>query len=100
MNKEGVCVYIMGNSQMTIFYVGVTNNLPNRVHQHKYSFGSTFTHKNGCRNLVYYEYFDSMDEAVKRSEYIKIQDNDWKESLIKQDNPKMADLTNQISADI
>ncbi len=97
MNKEGAYVYIMGNSLVTVIYIGVTNNLPNRVHQHKYSFGSTFTHKHGCKNLFYFEYFDSMDEAVKRSEYLKSQSHSWIEDFIKQHNAKMKDLTNQIS---
>lgn len=100
MKNEGAYVYIMANSQKITFYIGITNNLPNRVHQHKFSFGSTFTHKHNCRSLMFFEYYDTIKEAESRADYIKNQSNEWKETLIRQHNPKMKDLTTEIAGNI
>lgn len=37
--------YIMSNKTRTTFYIGVTNDLKERIHQHIPGFGSQFTTK-------------------------------------------------------
>jgi putative endonuclease len=52
--KDGY-VYIMSNKIKTVFYIGVTSDIHQRVYDHKNGNGSVFTKKYNCHDLVYYE---------------------------------------------
>jgi len=55
--ERGGCVYIVSNKRRTVYYIGVTANLSQRVLQHKSGEGSVFTKKYNCTDLIYYEYY-------------------------------------------
>ena len=49
-------VYIMASRRNGTLYIGVTNNLSLRAHQHRTGAGSVFTTKYGVTRLVWYEF--------------------------------------------
>ena len=85
-------VYIMASRRNGTLYVGVTNNLAIRAHQHRTGGGSEFTRKYGVTHLVWYEIHSDISEAVAREKRIKKWDRQWKLKLIESFNPDWADL--------
>ncbi len=89
-------VYILSNRLRTTFYIGVTNNLALRIEQHKSGYGSAFTRKYKLTDLVYYEVFESIRDAITREKQLKNWHRGWKIRLIKSINPEMIDLSDEI----
>ena len=86
-------VYIMTNISRTTLYIGVTRDLKIRVQQHRDSKNQdSFTSKYNCVNLVYFEKFNDIENAIKREKKIKTWKREWKDDLIKKENPKFYDL--------
>jgi putative endonuclease len=50
-------VYILTNIKRNVMYVGVTNNLENRIAEHGDGRGGAFTRKYKLNTLVYVEEF-------------------------------------------
>jgi putative endonuclease len=75
------CVYILecSNGQ---YYVGSTNDLSLRFHQHLQGEGASFTRKHFPDKLVYVELFDRIDLAFKREKQIQGWSRKKKEALI------------------
>ena len=49
-------VYIMSNRPNGVIYIGVTNNIDERVKEHKLKlYPKSFTAKYNCNKLVYFE---------------------------------------------
>ena len=86
-------VYIMSNSFRNVLYVGVTNNLPLRVREHKNLIKEdSFTSRYNCTDLIYYEEFSDINLAINREKQIKGWKRDKKENLIKSVNPELETL--------
>ena len=85
-------IYILSNKNHTVLYVGVTSNLKNRIEQHKNGAGSIFTNKYNVYELMYFETFANISEAIKREKQLKKWNKDWKWDLIKLMNPNLVDL--------
>ena len=86
----------MSNKNRSSLYIGVTSALYWRVLEHQSGEGSAFTSKYKCFELVYYETFSNIEEAIKREKQLKAWRREWKIELIKKINPKMKDLTSQV----
>ena len=69
-------VYILARERNSVFYVGVTNNLVRRVHEHKMGLAEGFTKKHNVKKLVYYEPFEDIYLAIAREKLIKKSGND------------------------
>jgi putative endonuclease len=67
-------VYIITNRHNTTLYIGVTSNLIKRICQHK-------------NKLVYFEFFEDMENAITREKRLKVWKRDWKNRLINEMNP-------------
>jgi putative endonuclease len=90
-------VYIVTNAHHTTLYVGMSNNLPTRLWEHRTKQNAkAFTAKYNVYKLVYYELFDTILEAIEREHYIKGKTRKWKEALINEYNPEWRDLTDEI----
>lgn len=85
-------VYILINKYRTAFYIGVTNDLNNRVSQHHNKTGSLFTSKYNLTDLVYYEIFNDVNYAITREKQLKNWKREWKIKLIKSVNPNLETL--------
>lgn len=82
----------MANARPTL-YTGVTNSLVKRVYQHKHNEDpKSFTAKYGVHNLVYYECYDTIMQAIIREKQIKDMNRLDKLKLIKTFNPSFKDL--------
>ncbi|MCP4355341.1 MAG: GIY-YIG nuclease family protein [Proteobacteria bacterium] len=86
------CVYMLTNKVNTVLYTGVTNNLVKRVYQHKNKLVEDFTKRYNVDKLVYYEVFNSIENAIIREKQIKAGSKNKKLTLINAKNPKMLDL--------
>jgi putative endonuclease len=87
-------VYIMTNARHTVLYVGVTNNLERRVFDHKVKRNKhSFTARYNCNNLVYYEEFQEIKDAIHREKQLKKYQRKWKEELIEGMNAEWKDLS-------
>ena len=87
-----IAVYILTNKRNTAFYIGVTSDLIKRTWQHREKLVEGFTRKYNIDKLVYYEVFDSIQEAIKREKYLKGKKRQYKIDLIEKENPEMKDL--------
>ena len=92
IKMKGGFVYIMSNKRRTTFYVGVTSNLKNRIADHKNGIGSEFTTKYKLVDLVFYEEFPDIYQAIDREKQLKNWKRQWKINLIQSVNLKMNDL--------
>ncbi len=87
-------VYIMTNRSHTL-YTGVTNNLLRRVSEHKSKRIEGFKKKYNIVQLVWFEEFPTMREAIEAEKRIKGWLRRKKISLIESRNPKWADLAEE-----
>jgi putative endonuclease len=89
---KGGHVYIVSNPRRTVFYTGVTAYLERRAAQHASRMGCRFTRKYNCTDLIYYEPFPLITEAIGREKQLKRWRRKWKEALITAFNPGMKAL--------
>ncbi|MDI9308780.1 MAG: GIY-YIG nuclease family protein [Limnohabitans sp.] len=72
-------IYIMTNKPQGVLYIGVTDNLMERIKEHKLKvYPNSFTAKYNCDKLVYFEEWENGLEAVKREKQFKKWKRDWK----------------------
>ena len=79
-------------SESGTLYVGLTNNISRRVLEHKQEKVEGFTKKYKCNRLVYSEFFQYIDNAIRREKEIKGWKRKKKEELIKINNSDWKDL--------
>jgi putative endonuclease len=84
-------VYIL-TGRRGVLYVGVTNNLPRRMQEHRTRIHSGFTAKYRVSRLVYYECCTEARVAIAREKELKGWLRSKKIALIKQANPGWKDL--------
>ena len=82
-------VYITTNPQMTVLYIGVTNDLERRMAEHREARNDQrkFTGRYLCYNLIYYEEFNDIWMAIEREKELKKWRREKKERLINSVNP-------------
>ena len=85
-------VYIMASKKNGTLYVGVTNDLVRRAHEHREGRKTGLTKDYGVKKLVYYEAFDDVTYAIAREKRLKESQRQWKIDLIEQQNPNWDDL--------
>lgn len=87
------CIYILTNKNKTTLYIGVTSNLFIRVQQHRSKFyPRSFSARYQLTNLVFYELFSTIGEAIAREKQVKKWNRHKKELLIASTNPDWLDL--------
>ncbi|MGB7957962.1 MAG: GIY-YIG nuclease family protein [Minisyncoccia bacterium] len=95
MEKHSYYVYILASRKNGTLYIGVTNDLERRVEEHKTNIIEGFTKKYRIYNLVYYEKYDFIYDAICREKCIKEWQRKWKIELIEKVNPKWKDLSEE-----
>ncbi len=96
MKEKQFYIYMMTNLTNRVLYTGVTNNLVKRAWEHKNKIGVGFTNKYNCIKLVYYELFETAEQAIKREKAIKNLVRRKKDNLVSSFNPQWKDLYKQI----
>jgi putative endonuclease len=93
--EESFWVYILSNARRTVLYTGVTNNLVGRHWDHSHGPAQLhrFTSRYNVTDLVYYEQFGSIVEAIAREKQIKSWSRARQEQLINEVNPEWKDLS-------
>jgi putative endonuclease len=85
-------VYLLASRQRGTLYVGVTNDLIRRGHEHRTAAVAGFTQRYGVHLLVWYEATPSIEAAIAREKQIKNWKREWKIALIEASNPQWLDL--------
>ncbi|MFQ5853791.1 MAG: GIY-YIG nuclease family protein [Candidatus Binatia bacterium] len=85
-------VYILASKPHGTLYVGVTNDLILRVHQHRSDLIEGFTNRYSVHLLVYYEQCADVSAAIWREKRLKKWKRAWKIRLIESQNPDWRDL--------
>ncbi len=96
--ERGGFAYITTTKKNTVLYTGSTSNLSVRIYQHKNKkYLGSFTARYNVDKLVYYEYFDYIEEAIEREMQIKSWKRIKKIKLITDFNPKWKDLSEKLT---
>ena len=85
-------VYILTKGHHTALYVGVTNDLVRRVHEHRTKIASGFTTRYNVDKLVYFEETSDVVGAIAREKQIKGGSREKKVELVNATNPDWRDL--------
>ena len=86
-------VYILSNWSDSVLYIGVTSNLPRRLHEHKNHLVDGFSSKYNTNKLVYFEETSDVYSAISREKQLKKWSRSKKNELIAKVNPQWADLS-------
>jgi putative endonuclease len=89
-------VYILSNDAGTVLYIGVTNNLPRRIYEHRAGFIEGFTKKYKTHKLVYFEDFTDINNAIASEKKVKGWTRAKKIALVESKNPTWKDLFLQL----
>jgi putative endonuclease len=84
-------VYILASRSRSL-YIGVTNDLLNRVTQHCQANADSFTRQNNIHRLVHYEHFRYINNAIIREKQLKGWLRARKIALIEENNPTWEDF--------
>jgi putative endonuclease len=85
-------VYILA-SPYRVLYIGVTNDLERRVYEHREKLGSGFTSRYNVTQLVHFEEFDRIEDAIAREKQLKRWIRAKKVRLVESMNPRWKDLS-------
>ncbi len=85
-------VYIMANRKHGTLYIGHTDDIHRRAHEHRQGHLPGFTKTQGLKQLVHMEPYDSREAAKHREQQLKNWQRSWKIQLIEKDNPDWQDL--------
>ena len=85
-------VYILSNKTDEVLYIGVTSDLLRRLYEHRNHLIEGFTDKYNVTKVLYYEGFNSIDDAIHREKQLKGWRREKKMLLIKGFNPELVDL--------
>ena len=89
-------VYILASERRGTLYIGVTNDLIRRMHEHKNGLVDGFTKKYHVHNLMYFQQCDNVESVIQREKQLKAWHREWKIRLIKETNPMWKDLTDSL----
>jgi putative endonuclease len=91
-------VYIVASQRNGTLYIGSTDDLIRRVHEHKDKLRpDSFTGRYDVARLVWYEAHETRDAAFKRERRLKKWNRLWKLRIIEEMNPGWHDLTETLA---
>lgn len=95
--QKGGFVYMMSSIGKSTLYVGVTSNLVKRVFEYRNKiYPGSFTAQYNCVMLVYYCFFETIEQAIAEEKRIKSGNRIKKEVMIETLNPNWDDLWESI----
>ena len=88
--------YILASQKNWTLYVWVTSNLEKRIYEHKSELIEWFTKKYHIHNLVWYQEFSTIIEAIEWEKHLKWMSRKKKITLIESNNPWWEDLAKDL----
>lgn len=88
-------VYILSSAHGAL-YIGVTNDLERRLYEHKAKLVEGFTKRYNIDRLMYFEATDDVLSVIERKKQIKGWTRRKKYDLIRNQNPKLVDLSSSL----
>jgi putative endonuclease len=85
-------VYLLTSRRHGTLYLGVTNDLVRRMHEHESRSIPGLTARYGVQRLVWFEIYDDPTAAISREKELKKWQRDWKIRLIEEQNLEWRDL--------
>lgn len=90
-------IYIITNKKNGVLYIGETGNLKKRIYPHKVkAHPNTFSARYNLDKLIYFEQFETTEEAKLREKRMKKWHRAWKIELIEKSNPDWEDLYEEL----
>jgi putative endonuclease len=91
-------VYTLTNKNKTVLYIGVTNDLKERLYAHRNPdvLSKAFTAKYKWHYLIYWEHYRDINTAIDREKQLKGWTRNKKDELIAQFNPTLRFLNDEI----
>ena len=89
-------VYLLASRRNGTLYLGMTDNLAQRIWMHRTETLPGFTKQYGVKMLVWYEQHETRESAFSRERQIKKWNRAWKLKLVEQMNPTWRDLYDDI----
>ena len=86
-------LYILASKRNGTLYVGVTGDLCRRMGEHKNHKAEGFTDKYNVTNLVFYQEFNDIRDALLAEKRVKGWKREWKIKMIEDVNPEWQDLS-------
>ncbi|MEL7040194.1 MAG: GIY-YIG nuclease family protein [Pseudomonadota bacterium] len=89
--------YTVTNRPRGVLYTGQTDDLNKRTWEHRsHAMKGSFSERYNCEILVWFEAYDSREEAKGRERQIKNWKRAWKIELIEAQNPNWRDLADTL----
>ena len=79
-----------------MIYIGVTNDLKRRAHEHKAEINDCYTKRYHIHKLVYYEQYSDVKMAIAREKQLKGWTRKKKDMLVESKNPCYDDLWDKL----
>lgn len=86
MDSHRYYVYILTNVLQSVLYIGVTNDIARRLHEHKTHAVPGFTDRYNVTKLVYVEEYPQVEDVIRREKQLKKWSRAKKEALINAEN--------------
>ncbi|MCP3388669.1 GIY-YIG nuclease family protein [Bradyrhizobium sp. CCGB12] len=90
-------VYLLASKKYGTLYIGVTNDIIRRIHEHKSRVAAGFSKRYSVDRLVWFEIYEDPVTAITREKELKKWRREWKIRLIEEQNPQWIDLYQQIT---
>ena len=90
-------VCILASRRNGTLYIGMTDNLIQRVWMHRNGLLPGFTKRYGVKTLVWYEQHETREQALIRERQMKKWNRTWKLETIERTNPAWSDLNENLS---
>lgn len=94
----GGYVYIITNKPRGTLYIGVTSNLPRRMFEHKEGLIEGFSKRYGLKQLVFWQSFERIEQAIQQEKNMKRWPRAWKINAIIALNPHWNDLYDTLNS--
>ena len=85
-------VYLLCNRKNGAIYLGVTNNLGERLREHKEKQNKGFSADYDVTRLVWFDSFDLVIDAIQREKTMKGWSRQWKINTIEKNNPDWKEI--------
>jgi len=89
----GGFVYLLASQKNGTLYLGVTNSIHRRVHEHVNKLNrESFSARYNAVRLVWYDYYEDIRDAIQQEKNMKKYPRQWKINLIEKDNPEWREI--------